>query len=227
MIPWNLQWLRSLLFNCRYTGHLVECQIFGHYPFFHNLLFKYVNHFIKSAVNQLIKNIYALYLVLKHYFILQTKTHSFLKHNHKWILYHVSRWITSGFCCNVYKICTLLGYYRAWSGNYVLTFWYNLSVKSSTSVEKYKKKEGRLPIPKDHRSYINWPDRLLLRTQIIHLIPGHCRYLSSLMTRNRHFRIKVSGTYTSNLSRVFLSIQRKVIYIVFKFSNFCYLQDRF
>jgi hypothetical protein len=43
----------------------------------------------------------------------------------------------SGFHHNVDEICTLLGYYVIYSGNFLLTFWANLLVPS-TRVKKSK-----------------------------------------------------------------------------------------
>lgn len=60
---------------------------------------------------------------------------------------------------------------------------------------------------------------LIITAALVH------RYLSSLMTQNRHFRIKRRPK--KFIACEILSVQGKVIYIVFEFSNFCYLQDRF
>jgi hypothetical protein len=49
--------------------------------------------------------------------------------------------VISGLCCDVDKICTLLGYYAALNGNPLPTFWDSISVPSS-GVKKSKKKKA-------------------------------------------------------------------------------------
>jgi hypothetical protein len=46
--------------------------------------------------------------------------------------------LISGFCCEVIENHALLGYYQASSGNFLLTFWDNLSAPSSGFESKGK-----------------------------------------------------------------------------------------
>ena len=56
-----------------------------------------------------------------------SKCRAFLLNNSVIRHFRESKFVISGFCCEVSENCTLVGYYAVSNGNFLPTFWDNLS----------------------------------------------------------------------------------------------------